>query len=117
MRRLVPPLLVFVLVLANMSVAQQLYKLPDVSSMKHVTTRQSDHAADIPGKETIMDYYAGPSGQMITIYSYKGRKVAFSTHSNHDIQGTFRIFIDPAGNGLFQEINKGVPWQLPPWAR
>jgi hypothetical protein len=117
MCRFVLPVLVLVLALSHVSIAQQLFRLPDVSSMKHVTTRQSDHAADIPGNETTMDYYAGPGGQMTTIYSYRGRKVAFSTHSNHDIQGTYRIFMDQTGNGLFQEINKGVLWQLPAWAR
>lgn len=97
--------------------AQQKYVLPDVRSLKHLTTSQSDHAADIPGKETTMDFYSAPNGQLITIYSFRARNVVFSTHSNSDIQNTYRIFMDLTGDGLFQEIDKSVQWQLPAWVR
>jgi uncharacterized protein Usg len=96
--------------------AQQLYQMPDVKSMKHLTTNSSDHAPDIPGKETTMDFYSAPDGTIITVYSYRGRNIAFSTHSNSDVQGTYRVFLDTAGNGLFQDIGKS-PWQLPAWSR
>ena len=99
------------------STAQQLYKVPDVSSMKHVTTRSSDRAPEIPGKETTIDYYSAPNGQIITIYSYRGRTVAFSVHSNTDVQKTYRLFMDLNGNGLFQEVNRGTQWRLPQWAK
>lgn len=102
---------------AEFSPAQQKYLLPDVRSMKQLTTSKSDHAVDIPGKETVMDFYSAPNGQLITVYSYKGRSVAFSTHSNSDIQNTYRIFMDLTGDGLFTEVNKSVSWQLPGWAR
>lgn len=97
--------------------APQLFQLPDLNSLKHLTTRYSDHAPDIAGKETVMDFYSGPSGTMVTIYSYNGRRVAFSTHSNSDVQKTYRIFLDMTGKGLFQEVNRGAQWQLPAWAR
>lgn len=97
--------------------AQQKFPLPDISKMKSLTTQMSDHAPDIPGKETTMDFYSTPEGQIVTIYSYKGRRVAFSVHSNSDVQKTYRIFIDPTGERMFQEINPGVQWQLPAWAR
>ncbi len=97
--------------------AQQSYRLPDLRSLKHLTTGNSDHAADIPGKETTMDFYSAPGGEIYTVYSYKGRTVAFSIHLNTDIQNTYRIFMDQTGNGSFQEINRGVPWSLPAWAR
>ena len=97
--------------------AQQKYILPDIRSLKHLTTSKSDHAPDIPGKETTMNFYSAPNGQLISIYSYKGRNVAFSTHSNSDFQNTYRIFMDLTGEGLFQEINKSHPWQLPVWVR
>jgi hypothetical protein len=108
-----------VLVLASYggAIAQQLYRLPDVSGMKHMTTSQTDRSREIPGKETTMDYYAGSGGQIVTIYSFRGRKVAFSTHNNSDIQSTYRIFLDMTGGGTFQEIDRSVPWQLPAWAR
>lgn len=101
---------------ALFSAAQQLYQLPNVKDLKHLTTSSSDHAPEIPGKETTMDFYSAADGSIITVYSYRGRNIAFSTHHNRDIQGSYRIFMDTAGNGLFQEINKG-PWQLPAWAR
>ncbi len=97
--------------------AQQSYRLPDLRSLKHLTTGSSDHAVDIPGKETTMDFYSAPSGEIYTVYSYRGKIVAFSTHLNADIQKTYRIFMDQTGNGSFQEINRGVPWSLPAWAR
>lgn len=96
---------------------QQGYRLPDLNTLKHLTTSTSDHAADIPGKETTMDFYAAPSGEMITIYSYRGKRVAFSSHMNNDIQGTYRLFMDLTGQGVFQEVNRSAQWQLPAWAR
>ncbi|MGO9566447.1 MAG: hypothetical protein ACLP5H_02790 [Desulfomonilaceae bacterium] len=97
--------------------AQQKYRLPDLSSMKHITTKQSNHAPDIPGNQTTMDYYSSPNGDVVTVYSYRGRTVAFSAHSNKDVQGTYRIFMDLTGEGFFQEINRGVQWQLPQWVK
>jgi hypothetical protein len=95
----------------------QKYRLPDIKSLKRLTSSSSDHAPDIPGKETTMDFYSAPSGDMITVYSYNGRSVAFSTHNNSDMQKTYRIFMDLTGDGWFQEINRGAPWQLPAWVR
>ena len=95
----------------------QKYRLHDLKSMKQLTSSSSDHAPDIPGKETTMDFYSAPSGDMITVYSYNGRSVAFSAHNNSDMQKTYRIFMDLTGDGWFQEINKGVQWQLPAWVR
>jgi hypothetical protein len=100
-----------------LSGAQQAYRLPDVKSMKHLTTSSSDHAQDIPGKETTMDFYSAPTGEIITVYSYRGKNVAFSTHSNSDFQNTYRIFMDLTGQGIFQEIDRSAPWQLPAWVR
>lgn len=96
--------------------AQQLYQLPDVKSLKHLTTSSSDHAPDVPGKETTMDFYSGTGGTIITVYTFRGRNVAFSTHTNSDVQGSYRVFLDTTGKGLFQDIGKS-PWQLPGWAR
>ncbi|HMK36243.1 MAG TPA: hypothetical protein VK463_14310 [Desulfomonilaceae bacterium] len=96
--------------------AQPAYRLPDVKSMKHLTTSSSDHAPDIPGKETTMNFYSASDGTIFTIYSYRGRNVAFSTHSNSDVEKSYRVFMDTTGNGFFQEIGRG-PWQLPAWAR
>jgi hypothetical protein len=95
----------------------QKYRLPDLKSLKRLTTSSSDHAPDIPGKETTMDFYSAPSGDMITVYSYSGRSVAFSTYKNSDMQNTYRIFMDLTGDGWFQEINRGAQWQLPAWVR
>lgn len=103
--------------LAPAQQAPQKYRLPDLKSMKQLTSSSSDHAPDIPGKETTMDFYSAPSGDMITVYSYNGRSVAFSTHNNSDMQKTYRIFMDLTGDGWFQEINRGVQWQLPAWVR
>jgi hypothetical protein len=97
--------------------AQQGYRLPDLRSMKRLTTGSSDHAADIPGKETTMDFYSASGGEVYTVYSYRGRTVAFSVHVNSDVQGTYRVYMDHTGNGVFQEINRGVQWSLPAWAR
>lgn len=96
---------------------QQVFRLPDLKSMKRLTTSTSDHAADIPGKETTMDFYSAPNGEIITVYSYRGRNVVFSAHSNSDFQGTLRVYMDLTGEGVFQEINRSVPWQLPAWIR
>jgi hypothetical protein len=97
--------------------AQQNFNLPDVSKMKELTTQWSDHAPDIPGKETKMEFYSTPDGLIYTIYSYKARTLGFSFHSNRDVQKTYRLFLDSAGNRLFQEVNPGTQWQIPPWAR
>ena len=109
--------LVVFLMMPLLTQAQQKYRLPDVRSMKHITTKQSDHAPDIPGKETTMEYYSSPNGDVVTVYSYRGRTVAFSTHSNKDVQGSYRVFMDLTGEGFFQEINRGVQWQLPQWVK
>lgn len=100
-----------------LTLAQQSYRLPDIRSLKHLTTRKSEHAPDIPGKETTMDYYSAPSGQIITVYSFNGRDIAFTTHDNSDMQGTYRVFMDMNGTGLFQEVNRAAGWTIPPWAR
>ncbi len=97
--------------------AQQTYRLPDLRTLKHLTTGSSDHAADITGKETTMDFYSASGGEIYTVYSYRGKIVAFSTHLNTDIQNTYHIFMDHTGSGNFQEINRGVPWSIPGWAR
>ncbi len=100
-----------------LAAAQQIYRLPDVGSMKNLTTRRSDRAPDIPGKETLMEYYMGSDGRVFTVYSFNGRKVAFSAHKNGDLQKTYRLFLDVNGDGLFQEVNRGLNWQIPRWAR
>jgi hypothetical protein len=110
-------LVLALVVLAAPLSAQQTFRLPDVRSMKHLTSKQVDRAPDIPGNETTVDYYAAPTGEVITVYSYRGNRVAFSTHMNNDIQKTYRLFMDLTGTGLFQEINRGTPWTLPPWSR
>lgn len=118
MKRLLVAMLTAIMVCASMlfAASQQLYQLPDLRSLKHLTTKNSDHAQDIPGKETTMDYYSGTDGSMITVYSFRGRNVAFSTHSNSDVQGTYRLYMDLTGKGLFQQVNTGA-WQLPAWVR
>ncbi len=93
--------------------AQQLYALPDLKSLKHLTSKVSNRGPD----PTTVDYYSGPDGTVVTVYSYRGRNVAFSTHQNSDVQNTYRIFFDNLGNGMFQEINKGIQWMVPPWAK
>jgi hypothetical protein len=109
--------IILFLTLGSLATAQQVYRLPDLKSFKHLTTNSSDHAPDIPGKETTMDYYTAPSGEVYTVYSYRGRNVAFSVHSNSDAQKTRRVFMDMRGDGNFQEINPGAQWYLPGWAR
>jgi len=117
MERTILPVMILLILLSQWSAqAQQKFTLPDVSKMKSLTTQWSDHASDVPGKETKMDFYSTPEGQIITIYSYKGRNIAFSVHSNSDVQKTYRIFIDPTGDRLFQEINPGMHWEIPAWA-
>jgi len=111
-------LLALVLVAAPLAAAaQQVFRAPDVKSMKHLTTKRSDHARDIPGDETTMDYYIGQNGEIITLYLYRGRTVAFSAHSNTGDQQGYRLYMDVKGDGLFQQVNMGPDWQLPPWAR
>jgi hypothetical protein len=117
MRRFAVAAVVLCLAFPAAGIAQQLYRLPNIGAMKRVTTSQTDRARDIPGKETTMDHYAGSGEEMVTVYSYRGRRVAFSTYNNSDIQKTYRTFMDMAGNGAFQEIDRSVPWQLPPWCR
>ncbi len=114
MKRICVAIVAAVIVFAGVSfaAAQQLYQLPDVKSLKHLTTKSSN----APGRQTTMDYYSDTAGNIITIHSYRGRNVAFSTHSNSDVQGTYRVFLDTTGNGLFQDIGKSQ-WQLPAWAR
>jgi hypothetical protein len=97
--------------------AQQRYTMPDVSNLKSLTTQMTDRAPDIPGKETTMTFYSGTNGDIITIYSFRGRNVGFSTHNNSDIQKTYRLFVDFTGERLFQEIPPGSSWTLPAWAR
>lgn len=99
------------------SLAQQVYRLPDLRSMKHLTTKSSDRAPEFPGKETTMDFYSGQGGQIFTVYTFRGRTVAFSTHNNSDVQNTYRVYLDMTGGGLFQQIPSGSQWQLPAWAK
>ena len=99
--------------LISLASAQQFYRLPDIRSFKHLTSGSSDHAPDIPGKETTMDYYSRPNGQVYTVYSHRGRNVVFSVHSNSDAQKTRRLFMDMRGDGNFQEINPGTAWYYP----
>lgn len=98
------------------SEAQQMYRLPDRKALKHVTTKQSTRVVDSKGAKATMDYYSAPNGQIITIYSLHGRNFAFSTHSNSDVQGSYRLFMDMTGDGNFQET-RGGNWQVPPWVR
>ena len=97
--------------------AQQKFQMPNVSNLKSLTTQMTDRAPDIPGKETNMTFYSAANGEIITVYTYKGRNVAFSTHNNSDIQKTYRLFVDFTGERLFQEIPPGSSWTLPPWSR
>jgi len=99
------------------SAAQQGYRCPDPRTMKQLTTKYSDHAPDIPGDETLMEYYSAPNGIMVTIYSHKGKNIAFSSYSQSDVQNTYRLFIDYTGNGVFQEVDRSIKWTIPPWAR
>lgn len=96
---------------------QQVFRAPDVKSLKHLTTKHSDHARDIPGDETTMDYYIGQNSEIITIYSYRGRTVAFSAHSAGGDPQSYRLYMDLRGDGIFQQANVGPDWQLPAWAR
>ena len=99
------------------SSAQQSFRAPDVSSMKHLTSRGSDRARDIPGDETTLDYYSAPKSQIVSVYTYRGRTIAWSVHSNSDPTNSMRLFVDTSGDGFFQEINRSAPWTIPPWAR
>ncbi|MHB8205264.1 MAG: hypothetical protein ACYDHG_16390 [Desulfomonilaceae bacterium] len=118
MPKIIPVLIAFLILFSQWPVhAQQTVTLPDVSKMKLLTTQWSSHASDIPGKQTRMDFYSTPEGQIITVYSYKNRSIAFSVHSNSDVQKSYRLFIDPTGNHVFQEINPGLHWEIPNWAR
>lgn len=97
--------------------AQQVFRAPDVKSLKHLTTKHSDHAREIPGDETTMDYYIGQDNEIITIYSYRGRTIAFSAHSSSGDPKSYRLYMDERGDGLFRQVNVGPDWQLPAWAR
>jgi hypothetical protein len=102
---------------ASNSLGQALVRLPDVTQLKRLTTKSSDRAPDIPGEETTMDFFSGPGGRIITIYSFRGRKIAFSMHFNSNPKETYRVFVDQTGDGLFSELPKGRSWQIPGWAR
>jgi hypothetical protein len=117
MQRFLLIALIMIAVLPSGSDAQQTFRLPDVNALKHLTTKMSDHAADIPGDETTINYYSAPNGEIISIYSFRGRNVAFSAHSNSDVQGTYKFFMDVKGEGLFQQMNAPADWQLPAWVR
>jgi hypothetical protein len=93
--------------------AQQLYRMPDLKSLKSLTSKAFTRGSD----NTTIDYFSGADGTIITVHSFRGRYIAFSTHSNNDIQGSYRIFLDTAGNGMFQEIDRGIQWTVPPWAK
>jgi hypothetical protein len=110
--------LVVVLVAGTMmATAQQLFRLPDKSTLKHLTTKQVDRPPDIQGKQITLDYYSAPNGDVVSIYSFRGKYFAFSTHSNSDPQKTYRMFMDMNGSGTFQQINPSVHWQVPAWAK
>lgn len=112
----VTALLIASLVIApGWAMAQQFYRLPDKKALKHITTKQSGQARGAAGEKPTMDYYEAPNGQVITIHSFRGRNIAFSVHSNKDIQGTYRVFLDMNGDGNFQETNRN--WQIPAWAK
>ncbi len=100
-----------------MAAAQQLFRLPDKSVLKHLTTKQVNHPPEIQGKQLTLDYYSAPNGDVVSIYSLHGKHFAFSTHSNSDPQHTYRMFMDMNGSGTFQQINPGVHWQVPAWAK
>lgn len=110
-------LLIGVFVLPGIVRGEQYFRPPNPSSMKHLTTKQTDRAPDIPGNETTLDYYQAPGGEIVAIYSYRGKKIAYSAHRNDDVQNTYRLFLDLKGNGTFEEIQRGVQWQVPAWAR
>jgi hypothetical protein len=84
--------------------------------MKQLTTSSSDHAPDIPGKETTMDF-SQPQWRHDYSLLVMREVSGFSAHNNSDMQKTYRIFMDLTGDGWFQEINRGVQWQLPAWVR
>jgi hypothetical protein len=112
--------LAFVLItfaFTNVCDAQQTYALPDVKSMKHLTSKPSKRGGDQGGGTTIMDFYSAQDGSIVTIYTYRGRPVVFSTHRNEDLQKTYRLFMDQTGAGGFQEIPRGTQWTIPAWAR
>ncbi len=97
--------------------APRLYRVPDVRSLKYLTTKQAERAPDIPGKETTANYYSTPDGQVVSVYSFRGKTVAFSLNSNTNSGNTFRLFMDLNGDGLFQQVGGGTKWVIPAWAR
>jgi hypothetical protein len=110
-------LIVTVLLAPQVAFGQPHFRPPDPSTMKHLTTKQTDRAPDIPGDETTLSYYQAPGGEIVTIYSFRGKKIAYSVHRNEDVQNTYRLFLDLKGNGMFEEVPRGVKWQVPAWAR
>lgn len=118
MRRMGFTLVLFFAVLAVpvLGAAQQLYRLPDKNSLKHLTTKQVSRPPDVPGKQITLDYYSAPNGDVVSIYSMRGKYFAFSTHSNSDPQHTYRLYMDMNGSGTFQQVN-AANWQVPAWAK
>jgi hypothetical protein len=113
---------VFVLVLLGVAVpllcaGQQFFRLPDKNQLKHLTTKQVSRPPDFPGKQITLDYYSAPNGDVVSIYSLRGKYFAFSTHSNSDPQHTYRLYMDTIGNGAFQPVNPSANWQVPAWAK
>jgi hypothetical protein len=100
-----------------LSVAQQLFRLPDKNMLKHLTTKQVSRPPEIPGKQITLDYYSAPNGDVVSIYSLRGKYFAFSTHSNSDPQRTYRLYMDMSGNGTFQQVDASGNWQVPAWAK
>ena len=101
----------------NRVAAPRLYRVPDVRSLKYLTTKQAERAPDIPGKETTANYYSTPDGQVVSVYSFRGKTVAFSLNSNTNAGKNFRLFMDLNGDGLFQQVGGGTRWVVPAWAR
>ncbi len=93
--------------------AQQLYKMPDVKAFKQLTSKIGTRGSD----KVPMEFYSAPDGTVITVYTFRGRTIAFSTHKNSDVQKTYKLYLDNTGNGLFQEIPSGSQWVVPVWAK
>ena len=117
MRRIVSFTVLLFLLSPAVIQSQQAYQLPDIRNMKHLTTKAVDHCSEIQGKQTTADYYSGPGGLIVTVYSFRGRNIAFSTHYGSDVQGTYKLFLDHNGDAMFRQIDPSVKWQLPAWAR
>ena len=119
MRRMGFTILVILVAVAVplLSVAQQLFRLPDKNALKHLTTKQVSRPPGIPGKQITLDYYSAPNGDIISIYSLRGKYFAFSTHSNSDPQRTYRLYMDVNGSGTYQQVNPSANWQVPAWSK